>query len=192
MRLTSTQVIPAENEVGSSSSTDPLELEFEDDESTLGKPQNRSALTVMELLNPIEPPTSAIQLQDYGSDSESSQSELNFRSKLTNDRHSCESAVENLNEPAMQIDSDSEGPTNLLSQKRPRYPHSSDSDEGPDSSDSSDSTDTHPRKYTKSGQGTSKSAVASRSLRESVKNGSFSINESKCQVSKLENENTSE
>ena len=72
MRIASSQVIPAISDVPS---TNPLEIRSEED-NTL-KIQNRSALTITDLLNPIVP-TSPIQSPDNESDSENSQSELNF------------------------------------------------------------------------------------------------------------------
>ena len=72
MRIASSQVIPAISDVPS---TNPLEIGSEED-NTL-KIQNRSALTITDLLNPIVP-TSPIQSPDNESDSENSQSELNF------------------------------------------------------------------------------------------------------------------
>ena len=185
MRIASSQVIPAISDMPSS--TDPLELEFEEDNNTL-KPKSRSALTITDLLNPIQP-TSPIRSRDYDSDSESSQSEWNFT--INNDGSATYDHVANTtsiadseastpleNESAMQVDD--EGPTNLplASQKRPQQSDSSNSDNDT-SDDSSDSSDTRPLKYIKSGDGTSKSAVASRSLRKSVKSGTFNINQEK-------------
>ena len=68
----------------------------------------------------------------------------------------------------MQVDD--EGPTNLSPQNHPQCSNSDSSDSG------SDSSDARPFKYVKSGEGTSKS-VASRSIRQSVKNGTFIINQ---------------
>jgi hypothetical protein len=51
MRVTSAQVIPAISDLPSS--TDQLEIEVEEDNTI--KPQNRSALTITDLLNPIQP-----------------------------------------------------------------------------------------------------------------------------------------
>lgn len=192
MRIASSQVIPspAISDVPSSSSTNPLEIEFDEDDTL--KPQNRSALTITDLLNPIQP-TSPIQSHDYESDSESSQFELNF--PIDNDRSATYDHATNTvpvtvavsepttprqweNDSAMQVDD--EGQTNLPPQKRPHYSDSSNSDSDSDSSDgSSDSSGARPLKYVKSGEGTSKSAVASRSLRKSVKSGTFIINQEK-------------
>ena len=82
-------------------------------------------------------------------------------------------------ESAMQVDD--EGPTNLSPQNHPQCSNSDSSDSGSDnlndsSDDSSDSSDARPFKYVKSGEGTSKS-VASRSIRQSVKSGTFIINQ---------------
>lgn len=73
MRIASSQVIPAI--LSDVPSTNPLEIGSEED-NTL-KIQNRSALIITDLLNPIVP-TSPIQSPDNESDSENSQSELNF------------------------------------------------------------------------------------------------------------------
>ena len=185
MRLASAQAIPTELESNlPSSSTDQQKVELEENDILI--PQNHSALTIMDLLNPMQPTsTTQLELHDYDSDSESSQSEP--ISKLTtnddamfaddNEGAVVDSKASTIfeNELAMQIDD--EGPTNLP-QKRPRYLDwpKSDSDD-----DSSDDPDIRPRKFTKSGEGTSKSAVASRLLRESVKEGSFTINDEKFQ-----------
>lgn len=79
----------------------------------------------------------------------------------------------------MQVDD--EGPTNLSPQNHPQCSNSDSSDSGSDnlndsSDDSSDSSDARPFKYVKSGEGTSKS-VASRSIQQSVKSGTFIINQ---------------
>ena len=78
---------------------------------------------------------------------------------------------------AMQVDD--EGLKQLAPRKRPQYSGSRNFDN--DSSDSETSDDARPSKYVKSGDGTSKSAVASRSLRNSVKSGTFNINQEKFQ-----------
>ena len=184
MRLASTQVIPVESNLPISS-TDQLEVEFEEDVI----PRNHSALTITDLLNPIQL-TSTIQkleLLDYDSDSESSQSEpiskltINDDAMIANDNECAvvDSKASTVSENESAMRTDDKDPTNLLSQKRSRYFDwpKSDSNE-----DSSDDPDICPRKYTKSGEGTSKSAVASRLLRESVKKGSFIINEEKFQT----------
>ena len=180
MRIASAQVIPAISGMPSSTNLNPLEF----DDNSL-KPQNRSALTITDLLNPIQP-TSPILSRDYDSDSESSQSDGN--TMLTYD-HTARTTADSKastpleNESAMQVDVDDKVLTNPTSQKRPRYPDSCDSDSNSsnDSSDIPDASDTRPLKYVKPGDGTSKSAVASRSLRKSVKNGTFNINEEKFQ-----------
>jgi hypothetical protein len=181
MRMASSQAISG---VPSSQATNPPP-EKEVEEDCTRKPQNRSALTITDLLNPIQP-TSPIQSRDYDSDSESSQSELNFTidddrsftyDHATNTIQDSEPSTPLENESAMQVDD--KAPTNLP-QKRPQHSDSSNSDN--DSSDnSSDSSDARPLKYVKSGDGTSKSAVASRSLRKSVKSGTFNINQEKYQ-----------
>jgi hypothetical protein len=69
MCVASAQVISAISDLPSS--TDQLEIEVEEDNTI--KPQNHSALTITDLLNPIQP-TSPFQPRNYDSDSESSQS----------------------------------------------------------------------------------------------------------------------
>ena len=165
------------------SSTSQLEIEFEED-NVLLKPQNRSALTITDLLNPIQP-TSPIQLRDYDSDSDSHsvQSELidNIGSDTYANDHATiadsEASNPRGNGSAMQVDD--EGLKQLAPRKRPQYSGSRNFDN--DSSDSETSDDARPSKYVKSGDGTSKSAVASRSLRNSVKSGTFNINQEKFQ-----------
>ena len=182
MRIASSQVIPAIiNNVPSSANH--LEIEIEDD--TL-KTQNRSALTIADLLNPIQP-TSLIKYIDYDSDSEpeseSSQSELTDNDgSATYDRGANTIGDSEASTPwesgsAMQVDD--ECPKKLPPQKR-QGSRKSDNDSRDDSS-SSESDHTRPLKYVKSGEGTSKSAVASRSLRKSVKSGTFSIKQEKFQ-----------
>lgn len=82
----------------------------------------------------------------------------------------------------LPMEVDDKDPTNLLLGKSPQYSDSSNSGNDVDSSDnSSDSSDTCPIKYVKSGDGTSKSAVASHSLQKSVKSGTFKVNPEKFQ-----------
>lgn len=123
MRLASesSQVIPTISDSDIPSSTNHwqlLEIEFEEDKSNnILKPQNCSALTITELLNPIQP-TSPIQLRDYDSDSESNPSELNFI--VDNDGSTYDHATNTIADYE-----DSTALENGLPQNHPQYPDAS-------------------------------------------------------------------
>ena len=153
--------------------------------------RNRSVLAVSDLLNPNPPsPVSpSLDYPEYDSSSDGSQSDINIDDTSTIDILTTNQTESVFTDTTMDHDSlhktsrlganksammeGEEQP--VTSRKRSQSLVSSDTTESYSSSDS----DVHVPKYVKPGEGTSRSAIASCRLKESFRNGTAKLNETK-------------
>ena len=150
--------------------------------------QNRSVLAVSDLLNPIPPVSPSRDHLEYDSSSDGSRSDMNMNMDddtstiLTTNRTKSIFTETEIEHEASSLEGNKsvmiEGEEHLTSRKRSQSLVSSDAESY---SSASGDSDAHVRKYVKPGEGTSRSAIASRILKESFRDGMAKLNETKYQ-----------